>query len=114
MRTTHFVRSLILVVAIAATLAQARMGGPARLAPAQATSATFYATADTFVSENAPDINYDADPRLDVRQDEFLAESFALLRFDLASIPAGSVVNSAQFYSYVRDAGSFADAPKLS
>ena len=58
-------------------------------------NATFYAVADSYVNQNAPNTNYGSNTSLAVRKDEFLQEDFALLRFDLSSIPVGSVVTSA-------------------
>lgn len=68
------------------------------------TVVTLYPTADTYVSQENPDANFSTDTVLRVARSEFLEESFALLRFNLAGIPAGSDINEARFQVFLRGA----------
>lgn len=119
MKATRSAQLVVLAVAGILTLTQVvpyAFATPAeadRPAPVAA-SATIYASADTYVNENAPGTNYGNSATLNVRQDEFLKESFALVRFNLASIPVGSTINSATFNAYLRNAGSYPGSHRLS
>lgn len=74
---------------------------------------TLYPTEDASVNQNSPATNYGVSSRLYVRQDAAEHERFALLRFDFASIPPGSTIQSARFYAYLRE-GSGASPARLS
>ncbi|MCC7355081.1 MAG: DNRLRE domain-containing protein, partial [Anaerolineae bacterium] len=70
------------------------------LAP-DSTEITLTPVVDTYVYEGSPGTNYNTSATLAVGRNEFLQEAYALLRFDLSSIPAGSVIHSAQFKAYL-------------
>ncbi|MGC8780437.1 MAG: DNRLRE domain-containing protein [Anaerolineae bacterium] len=69
-----------------------------------ALTTTLYPSADTYVNQASPNSNYGSAAILSVSRSEFLEESFALVRFDLSSIPVGSTINSARFEAYLRAA----------
>jgi len=75
---------------------------PEAQAAAAPDATTLYAVADTYVYQGAPGANYGNATILYVGRSEFLEESYALVRFNLASIPAGSVINSARVEAYLR------------
>ena len=76
----------------------------AQLAAGPATATTLYPAADTYVNQGVPNTNFGNAAIISVGRSEFLEESFALVRFNLASIPAGSTINSARFEAYLRAA----------
>ena len=76
----------------------------AQVAAGPDTATTLYPTADTYVYQGNANINYGIANIFEVGRSEFLEESFALVRFNLTSIPAGSIINSARFEAYLRAA----------
>jgi hypothetical protein len=86
---------MLLVFALLATgLIQPTPAVPPLLA-AELLNASLLPTGDTYVDAAAPDANYAAGEVLLVGRDEFLQERFALLQFDLASLPAGAQIATA-------------------
>lgn len=81
---------------------------PARALSPLAADTTLTAVEDTYVSEGSPTTNYGSEDYMSVARSEFTQESFALLRFSLSSIPAGSTIHSASLQLYLTSGGSSA------
>lgn len=98
----------LLLVLLAAWLGLGLTGvgaGPPVAAVAEpASSTTLYPVADTYVNQALPNTNFSGAVILSVGRSEFLEESYALVRFNLSSIPVGSIINSARFEAYLRAA----------
>lgn len=57
---------------------------------------------DANVNQSAPDTNYGSDTYFVIKKNSSIATSTrGLVQFDLSSIPAGSVINSATFFWYL-------------
>ncbi len=105
-------RALPAVLLLAAILlvAARRADEPARLALQEST--TLYADADATLSSLAPDANFGGEHYLELSYSagDVMAEEVVLVRFDLSSLPANAVIDSAVMELYqVYAAG---DAPR--
>ena len=61
-----------------------------------ATMVTLLASEDATVAQSSPTTNFGAAETLIVSHDEFIQERLALLKFDIANIPAEATINSAK------------------
>lgn len=102
--------SLALIALAFIGLSASAMGGPPgrdgdqAAALNSAASTTLYAATDAYVNQNAPNTSYGSATNLSVSKDEFLQETRTLVRFDLSSLPAGSIINSASLQLWLRSA----------
>src|SRR6266508_1543018 len=105
MKSLAIPRLLVLLTTIAIVVSTspgaAMRHGSAQAAP---TSVTLNPMADTYVYQGSPTTNYSSSIYLNVARDEFLQESFALLRFDLSSIPSNAVIGSAKLELHLKSA----------
>jgi hypothetical protein len=69
---------------------------PARPAAGAASTVTLYPTADAYVNEALPSNNYNSATLWPVARSAAGQERYTLLQFDLSSIPANSVIDSAE------------------
>jgi hypothetical protein len=76
--------------------------GPSLPACYSGTPNGFLPSDDTYINSNQPLNNYGTDNTFDVRPDNG-ADRRGLLKFDLSSIPANSIVTSATLYLYSQD-----------
>ena len=65
---------------------------------------TLTPSTDSYVDEQSPTATHGLDTIVQVGRSEFLEEAFALVRFNLSSIPAGSVIHCATFEAYLAGA----------
>ncbi|HFD40055.1 MAG TPA: DNRLRE domain-containing protein, partial [Anaerolineae bacterium] len=92
----------------AAPFGPAGAGRPSALGPAAVNDVTVLApAADTFVARGSPDTNFGSSSQLSLTDStEVLASRYVLLRFDLSSIPAGSIIDSADLGLDLQDVGT--------
>lgn len=64
-------------------------------------SATLYPVQDTFVDQTQPTTSFGASTGLFVGADEFLQETYALVQFDLSSIPANAIIQGVYLELYL-------------
>ncbi len=99
-----FMVALLALVALAGT--SSASGESSRLAPATVTE--FTSTSDTYISEPNPSISYGAVQTLNVDggAEDTNLDNWALLKWNVSAIPAGSTVESASVTIFITDNGT--------
>jgi len=101
---------LAMILSLVATLPASRAADRAVVRPQE--TLTFYADADATVRSTQPNTNFGGEHYLELSYSELEgpAEEIVLLRFDLSSLPADAVIDSATMELYLVDAAG--DNPK--
>ncbi len=92
---------VVLCILLALTLFGSSRVRAERAQRPAATTVEGVVSGDTYVAEGVPSTNYGHDASLNIGHDEFLQESYALVKFDLPVIPFGSVIDHAEIQLYL-------------